>query len=964
MKTFVSNHLEVLAQVLKQQLFHSSKDPLERSWVIVPNQAVKQYLLCYFVKEQNFASELKEGIVAGVTILTWHQAMKSIFYLMPTEEELFLKIELALEQIEEVRSYLKGESTERKNSLSAQLAKLFLHYLSQPEEKLRKWLSTPGWQPLLWSHLFSEGFPWTKERPLQGAVYLFHPHLILPYQWRVLKKMDVTCFLFSPCGMYWGDLKTLQEQKSLLRQCWGREKEALFAYFQQDHPLLANWGKRGRALFHLFEGEEEVSCYKNPESQTLLSLLQREFLTLMTVDHKSADHSIQIHSAASKWREVEIVWEILQRLSVEPREIKIFAPEISNYVSAIELVFKMRGGAFPYAIEGLEARVRTPLIQGVEDLLRLPRLKFSTEGVKNLLLSRPFLQKFDFTPEEVRLTQEWIDAARISCDLEGEHPRTWKAGLQRILEALVVEDADFLVDFSQIDLLNKWMTIVELFYSKLNLLQSDHQLSLLEWSCFLRELIEDFFIIDLEENPWIQEIQNWGKLRVEGVFLFSTIESLLERVFSRPTNSINRGALQAVRFTSLAEGAVTPCKVIVLMGMEESSFPRREGISSLQQFPSGELIERDKYLFLEAISHAQEELIITYIHLHPEDGKIQNSSPLVEELRRYLGTISSIQHPASPFDPFYFQEGGMRSFSHFHYQALKYQHEEKKEILEGSLSLKSSHNWNIGKFRQLAHHPLRFFFENKLGIRFDKKKESLSQEFLLSSYDLWGLRRESLKFSKEALLWQMKKRGAIPLGSFGEVMCEKIHRELDHYHEMLKKLAIPIGEIYDIDFKRGCRTKIQVDDRRWIYPPLRVSLPSNKELLLEGRIEGVFRGHLLYHGEDHTKDLLKAWPLYLFLLQLDPSARLMLTQSGKVSRLQVDQPQEALLRYLEYAEKASHSPSPLMPKWANFLFKGEKRVELQDEIVQWAETRGLLPTSDASLREWIPYLRGIFDELI
>ena len=94
------------------------------------------------------------------------------------------------------------------------------------------------------------------------------------------------------------------------------------------------------------------------------------------------------------------------------------------------------------------------------------------------------------------------------------------------------------------------------------------------------------------------------------------------------------------------------------MGMEEGSFPRQDPPSSSyqQQLPIPSFcIEEDKYLFLEAFCSARETLIMTYLRIHPEDGKSQKACPMVEELSNY-GNIPIMDHPFSPFDASYYQE--------------------------------------------------------------------------------------------------------------------------------------------------------------------------------------------------------------------------------------------------------------------------------------------------------------------
>ncbi len=138
------------------------------------------------------------------------------------------------------------------------MSTLFLQYLNQPEEKLQQWLEKTGWQQALWKIVFVSEIPWKNQNTLEGSVYLFHPFQIAPYQLDAFKKMEATCFLFSPCSMYWGDFHTLQEQSYLLKRAPAKNREELLQFFENEHPLLANWGRKGTAAFKFFRRRRVV----------------------------------------------------------------------------------------------------------------------------------------------------------------------------------------------------------------------------------------------------------------------------------------------------------------------------------------------------------------------------------------------------------------------------------------------------------------------------------------------------------------------------------------------------------------------------------------------------------------------------------------------------------------------------------------------------------------------------------
>ncbi|MGH7889537.1 MAG: exodeoxyribonuclease V subunit gamma, partial [Thermodesulfobacteriota bacterium] len=728
MKIFVSNHLEILAEALKEELFQGSLHPFTKKWVVVPNEGIKHNLFLRWAHDPDLQ------VAAGVKMITWPEAMRRLFPNLPTKTELSLKIEAALNHdllyAEPLFLYLTQGGSARKTVLCEKMSALFLQYLIQPEEKISDWLKQPGWQQSLWRAVFRNEMSCGT---LEGLVYLFHPSQLSLYQLAAFKKMDAHCFLFSPCAMYWGDFRTFREQRFLLKRA-GQAQEELAHYFENEHPLLANWGLKGRELLSLFEDQEWTDRYQEPSGDSVLKILQREMLAL-TIETKKIDDSIQIHSAPSKLREVEVVWEIIQRLPFEPREILVLAPDMQSYAPIIELVWRQRGGPFDFAIFGLEARSKSPLMQGLENLLDLPKFRFSKESVEKLLFCPPFLKRFGFDLEEVRRLSLWMSRVHVRYDLK-DHSGSWEAGLKRLIDALVltIKEDRLSIEFSEADLLSRWILVIQLFEKDLTTLDTPR--SLKEWLKVLRSLVETFFALDSDDDL-IHEFEKLQHIEIEGVFPFVTIERILKNIFQQNTGAVQASHLQAVRFVSLEKGALIPAKAVILMGMEEGSFPRQDLPCSLEQLHVASRVEEDKYLFLEALCSAREMFFMTYTRICPGDGKSQKVCPVVEELRRYCTGVPITDHPTSPFDPSYFQGEGFQSYSLHHFETLRL----KKRTEEKKVPVLSEINFStidIRRLRKLARHPLQFFFEERLGIDFEWKERDT--EFVLSPLEMARLR--------------------------------------------------------------------------------------------------------------------------------------------------------------------------------------------------------------------------------
>ncbi len=261
---------------------------------------------------------------------------------------------------------------------------------------------------------------------------------------------------------------------------------------------------------------------------------------------------------------------------------------------------------------------------------------------------------------------------------------------------------------------------------------------------------------------------------------------------------------------------------------------------------------------------------------------------------------------------------------------------------------------DIRMLRSLARHPLKYFYEERLGIDFEWKEHNT--EFTLSPLDMIVLRKASLKKPLEALLSEMAKEGRLPVGAFSKAAIQKIRDEITTYHDMLSKLEVCPEEIYSIELKASCKEVVQIDAHTWIYPALHID-----GVTIQGRIDEISPKGLLVHGEDTLADQLKAWPLLLIVSELGLSSNLLLTKKGKISEIKPS----SLEKYIRYAKKALTMPSPLHPKWARSLFKeGKIPTTEQDEIIEWAQNRNLLPPIELWLQAWDPYLREVVDELL
>ena len=108
--------------------------------------------------------------------------------------------------------------------------------------------------------------------------------------------------------------------------------------------------------------------------------------------------------------------------------------------------------------------------------------------------------------------------------------------------------------------------------------------------------------------------------------------------------------LQAIRFCSLLPMRALPAKVIVLLGMEEGAFPRKDQTHSLNSMAkeadtdySPSQTDFDRYLFLEIMLSVRKYLLISYVGYSKTDSKEKPSSLLITELINYLDSGFTVE---------------------------------------------------------------------------------------------------------------------------------------------------------------------------------------------------------------------------------------------------------------------------------------------------------------------------------
>jgi exonuclease V gamma subunit len=959
MKTlFLSNsHIELVA-ALGNRLFSTELFPLKKRFVVVPHKRTKELLLEYFVIRSETAS------CAGLQFYTLFELIEYFASVhlkeivkFPRDGILALYLEEKIGQYLEneafapVKDYLNGDLSKIQD-LAISLAKTFKSYDLYGTFTLPVWLKEIGWQQILWKEAFSVWPFFTKLSFERISIMAAELHIFglshIPETVRgLLEQIEKNCethyYLFSPTEYYSGDLST-DRQRLFLQKYFTKkgvrqeECNQLDLYARNRNSLLANFGVQSTELFAYFVDREifmEESYIRADD--TLLGNVKNDILDLRNPeeDNTRTDKEISginLHTAPSKLREVEILYnDILGLFAKDPslsfQDVVIFAPKIAIYYPYIQMIFGSPDSLLPnYAISDLPIVLSSKKFQSLEKFLQLPNEK---TDLFDLFYSEGFLEKFGLTQIDIDTWKRWIKRAPIKDDV-----------LDRLVISLAIplEEEDPLpsINPSEAPILEILLSICKTISSDLEILQKK-ELSIKEWSIFLRECIQRYFEIGDEGlTPFINHLGALLALETKPV-PFSTIQAYLEEFFEIPSYTYRPSTASPLLFSDLGEGHMTLAKHIFLIGMDEESFPSpslESPLNELTKISQPSSSDRDRFGFLTALLSAEKSLTISYQNIHPQDGKVVGASLIVRQLFDYLDEYYLVQgkppskkcsfdHPGISFHKSYFSEDGTKkSFSPKDYRFASYHYGEKQVKNSSQKQEKELLTiWNLKDLSRL-HNPLRFYAQSGLGIYLEEMKpqENCNDEFILSFFDKYRFKAELGKKDPSFLLDQFKKYTPIRGDLFQKIAANELMKDFKKPISFLKKEGWSYENNFTITFHEDCKNRFKKNDRHWVLPPLFI---ENYQII--GSLLNLTPLGLLSFSKSKWKEACRQWPNLLIINILKKTfpvaPKILFAELGETEDFVIENPEKELLLLLEYANLIFQNPCPFSSDWFDLIHK-------------------------------------------
>ncbi|CAM3571070.1 exodeoxyribonuclease V subunit gamma [Halomonas sp. FME1] len=770
-------------------------------------------------------------------------------------------------------------------------------------------------------------------------------------------------------------------------------------------------------MFEPFSGEER-NC--------LLSQLQDDIRELRPVAETqthwpaldaASDDSIVFHIAHGPQREVEILHDqLLAAFSADPdlrpRDIIVMVPDIDRYAPHIAAVFGQLQSDdpryIPYTLSDQASRHRLPLMIALEKLLRLPELRLSVSDLLDLLEVPALRARFGIDEHDLPTLSRWIEGAGIRWGLnaeqrtrldlpEGLTQNTWAFGLRRLLLGYAIGDADAWQGIEPFDdiggleasLAGPLATLLERLENTWETFCQPTDTA--TWVARLRELLETYFVTDdAQESVMLTKLETALQQLLDSTDEAQLFDPLpLSMVREHWLGQIDEHSLSqrflagAVNFATLMPMRAIPFKHVCLLGMNDGEYPRSQPPLDFDLMGSdyrpGDRSRRedDRYLFLEALLSARQQLYISWVGRSLIDNNPMPPSVLVGQLRDHLaagwhtqkGTplldALTTEHPLQPFSRRYFtaqtddSPAQARLFTYVH---------EWREVHEGRAphtqtsdsdsrpqnpaplsewGLEQQSTLTLGQLGSFLREPAKAFFNTRLGVYFEQ--EELAQldvePFTLDGLQNWQLQDQLIAAQRHAVdnglpriealhatLERFKGQGVLAVGAFGERMREALAEPMEAlfgaYEEALQEWphivtapqAVQVVEERVVEEQaveeqviESVEGKVTLED--WLGE-LREDSEGNRcrLLLLSSSLVSQGRGRAQYRWQH----LLRPWVAHLAGNAERPMTTQLLSKAGHVrlEPLEAENARYQLHNMLNAWRDGMQAPLPLAPQAA------------------------------------------------
>jgi len=591
-----------------------------------------------------------------------------------------------------------------------------------------------------------------------------------------------------------------------------------------SNALVDNWGGMMKTTIQLLGNAkiENLPAEEVNKEETLLFKIQKEILQNIFKPASSItkeqlkDNSLIINSCYTPVREVEVLYNYLLKIisesnnSIGARDILVMSTDINTYASSIKGIFDSAEIKLPYSISDTSYEATDSILNAIEAILLLEN-DYKAEAVIQLLEFTYIKDKYQI--EDVDLIRNLISEANIKFGVNGDedietNTVSWVHGLKRLIYGFCmsggawyndIEDEYLLLDIVEGADIYELLKFYKFFNDIVEIVEarSEHR-DLNTWNDYLNKLINTFTIDEGEQN---NDIVYFQKQLSDVVLLSDNLGSEIEyRVFKKFALDIisdnsqkSNFATKGITFCSLNQMRNVPYKIVAILGLNLTDFPRKETKLSYDLTKNNDLIiaqnEADSFLFLQNIVSAKHKLYLSYIGRSVKNNSIIPPSSVIDDLLDYISENYAddkknieefvCEHPLHGFSQKYFDGQDKRYYTYLFDKTEegKKNHKKKKSDVNELLDI------DINSFINFFKNPFKYFYNNILGIFYYENDDLLgeSEKFDLNNLDKWSLKHTLLHSEKqlEGIRKDSVENGALPLKNYGEILLRDLEDEIN-----------------------------------------------------------------------------------------------------------------------------------------------------------------------------------------
>lgn len=872
-----SHNLRTLAKALAEKLAESAPDdPFVSQKIIVPNLDTARWFKLFAAEQNGIAANLECMLPAE---WLWKQIRKiypDLPDLLPSDLQpmKWTLFELLIDpkarkEFEILDRYVESQPDERREQatfqLAGQIASVFDEYLVYRPEMVLRWQkghSGKGdekWQSELWrmlnkswekagedsqknrAELYAEVMMALSEKKLESedALYILNPGLLpLP----LVKMLEKTA-LQSDVFFYQIRLsKSVEENLNELTQVFGRESESI------DNVINYLDANKAKDLHH------ELPKVK------ALHRIQADIFNgnpidiLQNVEDKIP--GIEIRSCHSPLREIEVLHQFLLEMfeedeSLPPDDVLVVTPDLETYRPYIKAVFDQTEEGLPqipyhagYSSRNSDVGIEQALLR----LLSLIDSRFEYSSVIDLFMMRPVYQSFGISESDCNKLKRWIEENHVVWGLNAEHRKefgqpaeelqTWNSAVRRgwygnLFGGEEGDSLDDLLLYQSIRTANDqavWAAFSNYMY-QLDTMRKEikRKKTCPDWSEWLSNKMDSLFDAGSFESVEAQSIRRIiGQISEQSEMAafrqeisFSLFKSELTSMLDRHKAS---GALftNGVTISSMVPVRSIPFKIIALIGLNESSFPRKQvtpDFDLMAQNPMpGERNRKneDRNLFLESIMAAGDVHYCSYIGQSPVDNETIPPSTIVSEWVAVLSKASGIEvknivqkEALSGFSPANFESE--KNYSGVYLETARTMLDDEDSTsglkLEDPIPFDESEEpIQLNDLVRFYSNPIQWFLRKRFEISL-KETDEEKDEFQLDHLERHILFQRVFGWVLDGMADQkiqkyLVQSGAVPVGWAGERKVLELKRNVRSAIALMEEAGIhPAMQLFSISLE-------------------------------------------------------------------------------------------------------------------------------------------------------------------